>query len=73
MARTLIQAAPDLNGVARLPRPRRTMHRQAATRRRLNAVNEHLSSYVGSSSHRARMARLGLTRNEIDPALVRRA
>jgi polar amino acid transport system substrate-binding protein len=39
----------------------------------LNAVNEHLSSYLGSSDHRARMARFGLTHNEIDPALARRA
>jgi polar amino acid transport system substrate-binding protein len=39
----------------------------------LNAVNERLGSYLGSSDHRARMARFGLTHNEIDPALARRA
>ncbi|MGF6242164.1 polar amino acid transport system substrate-binding protein [Paraburkholderia sp. GAS38] len=39
----------------------------------LNAVNERLRSYLGSSDHRARMARFGLTHNEIDPALPRRA
>jgi polar amino acid transport system substrate-binding protein len=39
----------------------------------LNAVNERLRSYLGSSDHRARMARFGLTHNEIDPALARRA
>ncbi|CAB3785307.1 transporter substrate-binding domain-containing protein [Paraburkholderia fynbosensis] len=37
----------------------------------LNAVNKQLRSYLGSSNHRARMARFGLTHNEIDPALAR--
>ena len=37
----------------------------------LNAVNTQLRSYLGSADHRARMARFGLTHNEIDPALVR--
>jgi polar amino acid transport system substrate-binding protein len=39
----------------------------------LNAVNGQLRSYLGSPNHRARMARFGLTHNEIDPALARRA
>ncbi|NKJ50484.1 amino acid ABC transporter substrate-binding protein [Burkholderia sp. SG-MS1] len=38
----------------------------------LNAVNEQLRLYLGSPNHRARMARFGLTHNEIDPALGRR-
>ncbi|MCC8393171.1 transporter substrate-binding domain-containing protein [Paraburkholderia sp. MMS20-SJTR3] len=37
----------------------------------LNAVSAHLRSYLGSPDHRARMARFGLTRNEIDPVLAR--
>lgn len=36
----------------------------------LNAVNGQLRSYLGSSAHRARMARFGMTGNEIDPALA---
>ncbi|MCC8395585.1 transporter substrate-binding domain-containing protein [Paraburkholderia sp. MMS20-SJTR3] len=37
----------------------------------LNAVNAQLRSYLGSPDHRARMAKFGLTRNEIDPVLAR--
>jgi polar amino acid transport system substrate-binding protein len=37
----------------------------------LNAVNAQLRSYLGSPDHRARMARFGLTHNEIDPTLAR--
>ena len=37
----------------------------------LNAVNGQLRFYLGSPNHRARMARFGLTHNEIDPTLVR--
>ncbi|EEA00740.1 extracellular solute-binding protein family 3 [Burkholderia sp. H160] len=37
----------------------------------IQAVNKALRSYLGSPGHRARMERFGLTRNEIDPALVR--
>lgn len=37
----------------------------------LSAVNGQLRSYLGSPDHRARMARFGLTHNEIDPALAR--
>ncbi|TDY25990.1 amino acid ABC transporter substrate-binding protein (PAAT family) [Paraburkholderia sp. BL6665CI2N2] len=36
-----------------------------------NAVNSQLRSYLGSPDHRARMAKFGLTRNEIDPVLAR--
>lgn len=36
-----------------------------------NAVNAQLRSYLGSPDHRARMAKFGVTRNEIDPVLVR--
>ncbi|WP_071336301.1 transporter substrate-binding domain-containing protein [Burkholderia contaminans] len=36
----------------------------------LNAVNGQLRSYLGSEEHRARMARFGLTNNEIDSALA---
>lgn len=36
----------------------------------LNAVNGQLRLYLGSPNHCARMARFGLTHNEIDPALV---
>lgn len=35
----------------------------------LEAVNRQLRSYLGSPEHRARMARFGLTGDEIDPAL----
>lgn len=38
----------------------------------LGAVNAQLRSYLGSPDHRARMARFGLTSNEIDPTLARR-
>ncbi|MFM0040790.1 MULTISPECIES: transporter substrate-binding domain-containing protein [Paraburkholderia] len=34
-----------------------------------NAVNAQLRLYLGSPNHRARMARFGLTHNEINPAL----
>jgi len=37
----------------------------------LNAVNAQLRSYLGSSAHRARAAKFGLTCNEIDPVLAR--
>ncbi|CAB3646840.1 hypothetical protein LMG24238_00816 [Paraburkholderia sediminicola] len=37
----------------------------------LNAVNAQLRSYLGSPDHRARMAKFGITRNEIDPVLAR--
>ncbi|MBC8750558.1 polar amino acid transport system substrate-binding protein [Paraburkholderia sp. WC7.3g] len=37
----------------------------------LNAVNRQLRLYLGSPNHRSRMAKFGLTSNEIDPALVR--
>jgi hypothetical protein len=37
----------------------------------LNAVTRKLRSYLGSLDHRARMARFGLTHNEIDRALAR--
>ena len=37
----------------------------------LNAVNAQLRSYLGSPDHRARMARFGLTHDEIDPTLAR--
>jgi polar amino acid transport system substrate-binding protein len=37
----------------------------------LNAVNVQLRLYLGSPDHRARMAKFGLTHNEIDPALAR--
>ncbi|MDN7635718.1 amino acid ABC transporter substrate-binding protein, partial [Burkholderia cepacia] len=33
-------------------------------------VNGQLRSYLGSEEHRARMARFGLTNNEIDSALA---
>jgi len=36
----------------------------------LDAVNRQLCSYLGSPEHRARMAKFGLTYNEIDPALA---
>ncbi|WP_233828752.1 transporter substrate-binding domain-containing protein [Paraburkholderia sp. ZP32-5] len=36
----------------------------------LNAVNAQLRLYLGSPDHRARMAKFGLTGNEIDPALA---
>jgi polar amino acid transport system substrate-binding protein len=35
-----------------------------------NAVNAQLRSYLGSPEHRARMAKFGLTHNEIDPVLA---
>lgn len=35
-----------------------------------NAVNAQLRSYLGSPDHRARMAKFGVTRNEIDPVLA---
>jgi polar amino acid transport system substrate-binding protein len=35
-----------------------------------NAVNAQLRAYLGSSEHRARMARFGVTRSEIDPVLA---
>lgn len=35
-----------------------------------NAVNAQLRSYLGSREHRARMAKFGLTGNEIDPVLA---
>jgi polar amino acid transport system substrate-binding protein len=38
--------------------------------RLLNAVNEQLRIYLGSASHRVRMARYGLTDSELDPALI---
>jgi len=34
-------------------------------------VNAQLRSYLGSPDHRARMARFGLTHDEIDPTLAR--
>ncbi|MGQ7932721.1 hypothetical protein [Paraburkholderia sp. D1E] len=34
-----------------------------------NAVSAQLRLYLGSPNHRARMARFGLTHNEINPAL----
>jgi polar amino acid transport system substrate-binding protein len=36
----------------------------------LNAVNSQLRSYLGSPDHRTRMARFGLTHNEIDATLA---
>ncbi|ABE36701.1 amino acid ABC transporter substrate-binding protein, PAAT family [Paraburkholderia xenovorans LB400] len=36
-----------------------------------NAVNAQLRSYLGSPDHRARMAKFGVTSNEIDPVLAR--
>ncbi|PQV55064.1 transporter substrate-binding domain-containing protein [Paraburkholderia sp. BL21I4N1] len=39
----------------------------------IHAVNEQLRRYLGSSEHRARMARFGLTAKEIDPALEHRS
>lgn len=39
----------------------------------IHAVNEQLRLYLGSSEHRARMARFGLTAKEIDPALEHRS
>jgi polar amino acid transport system substrate-binding protein len=38
--------------------------------RLLSAVNEQLRLYLGSANHRTRMARYGLTDEELDPALV---
>ncbi|WP_080959782.1 transporter substrate-binding domain-containing protein [Burkholderia gladioli] len=35
----------------------------------LNVVNQRLRAYLGSSDHRVRMARFGLTDHEIDPAV----
>jgi polar amino acid transport system substrate-binding protein len=37
----------------------------------LNAVNGQLRLYLGSPTHRTRMARFGFTHNEIDPTLIR--
>lgn len=36
----------------------------------LNAVSAQLRSYLGSPDHRARMAKFGLTHNEIDPVVA---
>lgn len=36
----------------------------------LKAVNEQLRLYLGSPDHRTRMSKFGITRKEIDPALV---
>jgi polar amino acid transport system substrate-binding protein len=36
----------------------------------LEAVNQQLRLYLGSADHRQRMARFGLTKTEIDPALI---
>lgn len=37
----------------------------------INAVNAQLRSYLGSPDHRTRMAKFGVTHNEIDPVLAR--
>lgn len=39
----------------------------------VQAVNKRLGAYLGSSDHRARMARYGLTHTEIDGALIDRS
>lgn len=65
-----VEHAPGTNGAQRnLPLGAFSFSKKNSAL--LNAVNEQLRLYLGSPDHRDRMAKFGLTRNEIDPALVR--
>lgn len=64
-----VEHAPTANGKQRPPVGAFSFNRE--NRDLLDAVDRQLRLYLGSPDHRARMARFGLTDNEIDPVLPR--
>lgn len=74
--RAVVDAEPGLESVALETRgqtgpPVGAFSLRRDNRHLLEAMNAELRSYLGSPDHRARMARYGITRAEIDPVLGR--